>query len=335
MIDLSTTYLGLALKNPLVVSASPLQRDPDNVCRMEDVGAAAIVLHSLFEEQIEAESHEIDRWLEHGTQSFAEALTYLPDLERYNHGPEQYLDHIAMLKRRVAIPIIASLNGVSAGGWTRYARRMEEAGADAIELNIHHVPTDPSVEAAAVERRYCDVVAEVKQVLSVPLAVKTSHFFSSIPNMMQKLDRAGADGLVLFNRFYQADLDLETLGVVPRLVLSSPHELALRLNWVAILYGHLRSDLAITGGVHSATDVVKAMMVGARVAMMTSALLQRGIAHIKATVTDLTSWLDEHEYASIHQMQGSMARHNVPEPAAYERANYVKTLSSYALTQRE
>jgi len=331
MTDLSTRYLGLPLKNPVVVSSSPLQQEIDNIRRMEDAGAAAVALHSLFEEQIKLEGEALDRSLSHGTESFAESLHYLPDLENYNLGPEAYLEHIARAKKSVGIPIIASLNGVTPGGWTRYAKMMEEAGADALELNLYTMATDAEVEGAALENRYCEVVKQVKSRLHIPLAVKLSHFFSSIPNVAQKMDQAGANALVLFNRFYQADIDLEAREIVPRLALSNSQELTLRLNWVAVLYGQVQADLAVTGGVHTAEDVIKSMMAGARVTMVTSALLQRGIPHIKTVLSDLRAWMEQHEYESIGQMQGSMSRRAVPNPAVFERANYLKVLSSYAL----
>jgi len=331
MTDLSTTYLGLHLKNPIVVSASPLQRELDAVRAMEDAGASAVVMHSLFEEQIDIESEELNRWLEYGSESFAESLHFLPDLENYNHGPEAYLEHLAKVKKAVRIPIIASLNGSSMGGWTRYAKMMEEAGADAIELNTYHIAANPELPGSEVEQMYYEVVRQVKAAVRVPLAVKLGHFFSSIPHMLHRLDSAGADALVLFNRFYQPDIDLEQLEVVPRLELSHSYELLLRLNWVAIVYGHVRADLAITGGVHTAEDVLKSMMVGARVAMMTSALLEKGVGHIRHVLHDLNRWMEDHEYESIRQMQGSMARKSVSDPAAFERANYMKVLSSYAL----
>jgi dihydroorotate dehydrogenase (fumarate) len=330
MIDLSTAYLGLSLKNPVVVSASPLQKELDLVRQMEDAGAAAVVMHSLFEEQIDVESEDLNRWLEHGSESFAEALRYLPDLENYNHGPDAYLEHLARVKSRVSIPIIASLNGNSIGGWTRYASMMEQAGADAIELNAYHVAADPEISGSEVEQMYVDLVQQVKKAVRVPLAVKVNHFFSSIPHMMRRLDSAGADGLVLFNRFYQPDLDLEALEVVPHLQLSHSYELLLRLTWVAVLYGHIKADMAVTGGVHTGEDVLKSMMVGARVAMTTSALLEKGIGHIREILRGVRHWMEDHEYASIRQMQGSMSRQAVPDPAAYERANYMRVLSSYA-----
>ncbi|HZT28286.1 MAG TPA: dihydroorotate dehydrogenase-like protein [Bryobacteraceae bacterium] len=330
-IDLSTSYLGLKLKNPLVASASPLCEDIGNIRRMEDAGAAAVVLHSLFEEQIEIESQELDRFLTEGTELSAEAVTHFPDMTGYNLGPRGYLDHIRRAKEAVRIPIIASLNGVSIGGWLQYARQMEQAGADALELNIFYVPVDPELTGEAVEQKYVDLVREVKGSVKIPVAVKLGPYFSSMANMAKRLDAAGADGLVLFNRFYQPDFDLEALEVVPNLTLSGPHEMLLRLHWIAVLYGNIRADLGLTGGCHAATDVVKAMMAGAKVAMLTSALLKRGISYLETLVTELLIWMSEHEYDSIRQMQGSMSRNAVPQPSAFERANYMKVLSSYAV----
>ena len=331
MIDLSTTYLGMNLKNPVVVSSSPLQKEIGNIRQMEDAGAAAVVMHSLFEEQIELESQELNRSLERGAESFAESLHFFPDMHSYNLGPEGYLEHLAKVKKAVSIPVVGSLNGVSTGGWTQYARMMEQAGADAIELNTYYLAMDPDLTASEIEQRYCDVVAQVKACVDIPLAVKLSSSFSSMPNMARKLDQAGADALVLFNRFYQPDFDLESLEVVPRLVLSHSEELLPRLSWVAILYGQIRAEMAITGGVHSATDVLKSMMAGAHVAMMTSALLENGIGHIANVLRELRSWMEEHEYESIRQMQGSMAARSVANPAAFGRANYMNVLSSYVL----
>jgi dihydroorotate dehydrogenase (fumarate) len=322
------------LKNPVVVSAGPLQRELDVVRQMEDAGAAAIVMHSLFEEQIDVESEELNRWLEYGSESFAESLHYLPDLENYNHGPDAYLEYLAHVKKAVRIPVIASLNGNTIGGWTQYAKMMEDAGADAIELNAYHIAANPELPGSEVEQMYCDVVQQVKKTVKIPLAVKVGHFFSSIPHMMRRLDNAGAAGLVLFNRFYQPDIDLEQLEIVPRLELSHSYELLLRLNWVAILYGHVRADLAVTGGVHTSEDVLKSMMVGARVAMMTSALLEKGVGHIREVLRGVSRWMEEHEYESIRQMQGSMARRSVSDPAAFERANYMRVLSSYAVAKK-
>jgi dihydroorotate dehydrogenase (fumarate) len=331
MIDLSTTYLGLSLKNPLVVSAGPLSEEVGTIRRLEDAGAAAVVLHSLFEEQISLESHHLDRYLSFGTESFAESLTYFPDMGSYNLGPEAYLEHVHRAKQAVGIPIIGSLNGVSSGGWVSYARKIQEAGADALELNIYYIPTDPRMTGTQVEQMYVDLVREVKAGVSIPVAVKLGHFFTAMANMARKLDRSGVDALVLFNRFYQPDFDLENLEVVPHLTLSRSYELLLRLHWVAILYGHVRADLAVTGGVHTAQDVLKAMMAGARVAMLLSALLTDGIDHLTKVRADLLAWMEEHEYESIRQMQGSMSYKAVVNPTAFERANYLKVLSAYTL----
>jgi dihydroorotate dehydrogenase (fumarate) len=331
MIDLSTTYLGLTLKNPLVVSSSPLCEKIDNIRRMEDAGAAAVVLPSLFEEQITLESHHLDRYLSHGTESFAESLTYFPDMVDYNLGPEGYLEHLRQAKTAVDIPVIGSLNGSSTGGWISYAKKIEEAGADALELNTYYIPTDPELTGAQVEQMYLNLVRDVKASIRIPVAIKLNAYFSAVPNMAKRLDQAGADALVLFNRFYQTDFDLENLEVVPNLILSGSYELLVRLNWVAILYGRIQADLAVTGGVHTALDVLKAMMVGARVAMMTSALLQNGIEHLTTVRADLLAWMEGHEYESIRQMQGSMSHRSVPDPAAFERGNYMKVLSSYVL----
>jgi dihydroorotate dehydrogenase (fumarate) len=331
MLDLSTTYLGLTLRNPLVVSAGPLCESVDNIRRMEDAGAGAVVLHSLFEEQIALESLYLDRYLTDGTDSFAESLTYFPDIASYRLGPDDYLEHVRRAKAAVGIPVVGSLNGVSSGGWMRYAKKIEQAGADALELNVYYIPTDPDLTGGRVEQMYADLVKDVKASIGIPVAVKVGHFWSALANAAARLDRAGADALVLFNRFYLPDFDLESLEVVPRLTLSNSYELLVRLHWVAILYGHLRCDLAVTGGVHTHEDVLKAMMAGARVAMMTSALLKNGIEHLAAIRSQLEAWMEAHEYESIRQMQGSMSYRSVREPAAFERANYMKVLSSYAL----
>jgi dihydroorotate dehydrogenase (fumarate) len=330
-IDLSTVYLGLKLKNPLVASSSPMCKDLGNVRRLEDAGASAIVLHSLFEEQIELESEELDRFLTMSSEISSEAVTNLPELTYSVMGPEAYLQHIVKCKQAVNIPVIASLNGISKGGWLKYAKQMEQAGADALELNIYYIPVDPAVSGEAVEQKYVDLVKAVKEEVKIPVAVKLGPYFSSPVNMTRKLDAAGADALVLFNRFYQPDYDLEALEVVPNLILSNSHELLLRLHWIAVIYGSVKADLALTGGVHSATDVIKAMMAGSKVAMMTSALLKRGISFLDTIATELLIWMGEHEYDSIKQMQGSMSRNAVPQPGAFERANYMKVLSSYAM----
>jgi dihydroorotate dehydrogenase (fumarate) len=331
MTNLSTKYLGLNLKNPLVASASPICREISNIRQLEDSGASAVVLHSLFEEQINIESNELDHFLWSSADVSAEALSYYPDLQNFNIGPDEYLEHIRKAKHAVKIPIIASLNGVSKGGWVRYAKDMEQAGADALELNIYFLPTDPNQNASDVESMYTDLVKAVKQSVKVPVSVKIGPYFSAMSNMAVKLEKAGADGLVLFNRFYQPDFDLESLEVVPHLVLSRSNELKLRLHWVAILYDVIRADMAITGGVHVVEDVVKSMMAGAKVAMMTSVLLEHGIDYLKTLNADLNGWLDKHEYDSIEQMQGSMSQKNVAHPAAFERANYMKVLNSYSV----
>jgi dihydroorotate dehydrogenase (fumarate) len=331
MSNLTTTYLGYKLKSPLVASASPLCESVANIRQMEDAGIGAVVLPSLFEEQIELESLALDDDLCRGSDSFPESTTLLPDLQTYNLGPDGYLDLIVAAKQAVDIPIIASLNGISPGGWAQYARSMAAAGADAIELNIYSIPTEPAESAMEVEQGYVDLVRQVKGSVRVPVAVKLSPFLSAPANMAVRLVDAGATGLVIFNRFYQPDFDIESLEVKPTLTLSRPEELLLRLHWTAILFDHVRADIAVTGGVHSATDVVKCMMAGARVAMMTSALLHNGISHAAGVLADLDRWLEDHQYASIDQMRGSMSRRSVPDPTAFERGNYMRVLSSYTL----
>ncbi len=330
-IDLSTSYLGLKLKNPLVASSSPLCDDVSNIRRMEDSGVAAVILPSLFEEQIRIETEQLDGAIAAGEGRGPEAGAMFPDLGIYKTGPDAYLKRIAKAKEAVKIPVIASLNGSSMGGWTSYAAQMQQAGADALELNIYYLPVNAELSGEQVENTYIDLVREVKASVKIPVAVKLGPYFSSLPNMARRLEAAGADALVLFNRFYQPDFDLEALEVVPNLILSSQHELFLRLHWVAVLYGAVKCDLAITGGVHTASDVVKSMMAGARVAMMTSALLKKGIGYLDTVTTELLQWMGDHEYDSIRQMQGSMSRNAVPQPGAFERANYMKVLSSYAM----
>jgi dihydroorotate dehydrogenase (fumarate) len=329
MVDLSTTYLGLKLKNPIVPSASPLMRKVDNIKRMEDAGAAAVVLHSLFEEQIIRESEALSHALDAGTYSYAEALTHFPEMKSYNVGPEGYLEHIRKVKQAVSIPVIGSLNGVSTGGWVNYAKKIEDAGADALELNMYYLAADPAQTSAQVEQMYLDLVRAVKASVCIPVAVKLNLSFSAFANMAQQLEQAGANGLVLFNRFYEPDFDLENLEVVSKIDLSNPDILLVRLRWIAILYGRIQADLALTGGVHSATDVLKAVMAGAKVAMTTSALLHNGIDHLRTMLVDLAHWMEEHEYESIKQMQGSMSQKSVAYPAAFERANYARVLQSY------
>ena len=331
MSDLSTSYLGLSLKNPLVVSPSPLCEDLGAIRKMEDAGASAVVLHSLFEEQLTLDSQDLDRFLTSGTESFAEALSYFPDMGQFKLGPEAYLEHIQKAKKAVKIPIIGSLNGVSTGGWVSFAKKIEQAGADALELNVYYIATDPDMSGAQVEQMYADLVRDVRASLKIPIAVKLGPYFSSMASVARRLDQAGANGLVLFNRFYQPDFDLEKLEVTPNLNLSRSEELRLRLCWVAILSGLIKADMAITGGVHTAEDVIKSMMAGAKVAMMTSALLKNGIEHLKTVREGVEAWMEKHEYASIRQMQGSMSQKSVAEPAAFVRANYMKVLRSYAL----
>jgi len=328
--DLSTTYLGRELASPLVASASPLGEDLGNLRRLEDAGAAAVVLPSLFEEQIALESERLDRALSAGADVSAEALSQFPDLTTYNLGPEGYLEHVRKAKAALGIPVIASLNGTSSGGWVDFARRMEQAGADALELNVYFLPTDPHLTGAAVEQQYVDLVRDVRAAVRIPLAVKVGPSFTAFANMARRLEEAGADALVLFNRFYQPTLDVERLEVVPALVLSRREELLLRVHWTAVLYGRLHADLAITGGVHEVEDVLQAVMAGASVVMLASALLQRGIPHVGALRRGLERWMAEHEYASVRQMRGSLSQRSAANPEAYERANYVKVISSYA-----
>lgn len=323
--------MGLTLRTPLVASAGPLQKDIANVLKLEDAGISAIVLHSLFEEQIEVESLHLDRFLSGGADSYAESLSYLPDMRSYNIGPDAYLEHIRRAKASVDIPIIASLNGISLGGWIEHAKLIEQAGADALELNLYDLPTDPAIPGAEVEQRLEDLVRHMKACIRIPLAVKLSPFFSSIPNVCKRLDEAGADALVLFNRFYQPDYDIEALEAFPNLKLSDPSELLLRIHWVGLLFGRVRCDLAITGGVHSHVDVIKAMMAGASVAMMTSVLLMKGMEVVGKIEQELVEWLEEHEYESVQQMRGSMSYRAVPDKSVFERANYMRVLSSYAL----
>jgi len=328
MINMTTNYMGLELKSPLVVSASPLCKKVDNIRKMEDAGAAGIVLHSLFEEQIMIENQELDRFLTQGSESYAESLSYFPNLDYYA-GPQEYLKHVSEAKKAVNIPIIGSLNGVSTGGWIEYAKNIQAVGADALELNIYYIPTNPDITAQQIERMYTDLVSDVKASVNVPVAVKLSPYFSAMPNMARQLDRAGANALVLFNRFYQPDLDIDNLKVKPNLNLSKSEEIRLRLRWIAILFGHIKADMAVTGGVHTASDVVKSIMSGANVAMMTSALLQNGIEHLSKVTADLKVWMESHKYESVTQMKGITSQQKVAEPAAFERANYMKVLDSY------
>ena len=327
--DLTTNYLGMALKNPIVASSSPLSHTVDSIRRLEDAGAAAVVMYSLFEEQIGFDSYYIDYHLTQGIDSYAESISYFPDMQSYNVGPDQYMNLIRSAKEAVDIPIIGSLNGASVGGWTDYAALIEDAGADALELNIYYLPANTQVTGFDVETLYLDILTAVRQVVSIPVAVKLSPFFSSIANMADRLAVNGADGLVLFNRFYQPDFDLENLEVAPRLVLSNSDDLRLPLRWVAIMYGRLTADLAITSGIHTSQDVMKGLMAGAKVTMMASELLQNGVRRIGQVLNEVVTWLKEHEYESVTQMIGAMSQKHCAEPAAFERANYMKMLQSY------
>jgi dihydroorotate dehydrogenase (fumarate) len=330
--DLSTRYLGLNLRSPLVPSASPLSDDIGNIKRMEDAGAGAIVLYSLFEEQLTREQEALQHHLMYGTESFAEALTYLPEPDEFHVGPEEYLGHIRKAKEAVRIPVIASLNGATIGGWVDFAKKIQQAGADALELNIYLIPTDADRTAVEVEQTYIDILKAVKSVVSLPVAVKLHPFFSSIANMAKRLDQAGANGLVLFNRFYQPDMDLETLEVRTNVLLSQPQALRLPLRWIAILYDRIKASLAATSGVHSAHDVLKVLMAGADVSMMCAALYRKGIEHLKAVQTEMCEWMEEHDYESVRQLQGSMSQKYCSDPTAFERAQYMRAILSYKHT---
>ena len=327
--DLTTTYMGLQLKNPLVPSASPLSRDLDNIKRLEDAGAAAIVMYSLFEEQLAHEQRELDHFLAQGTESYQEAMSYFPEAEDYNLGPDEYLEHIRAAKAATNIPIIGSLNGVSAGGWLEYAKHIQDAGADGLELNVYYIPTNPGYSAAEIEDIYVQDLARIKEAISIPVAMKLSPYFSAMANMAKKLDDAGADALVLFNRFYQPDFDLEQLEVLPTVNLSTSAENRLPLRWIAILYGNIKASMAATTGIHTAQDALKMFMAGADVAMLCSALLEKGPQYLATVLGDLQQWMEQKEYSSITQMKGSMSQRSVAEPAAFERANYMKALNSW------
>lgn len=327
--DLTTTYLGLTLDNPIVPSAGPLSHTLDSMKRLEDAGAAAVVMYSLFEEQIAHDTAELSHYLTYGTESFAESLSYFPDVGDYNLGPDEYVELLRKAKEALSIPVIGSLNGITAGGWTGYARKMEQAGADAIELNVYYISTDPEIPAQEVEDRYAEALHAVKRAVSIPVAMKLSPYFSSLGNMARRLDNAGVDGLVLFNRFYQPDIDLERLEVLPNVILSTPQALRLPLRWIAILHGRVKANLAATSGIHTPEDVIKMLMAGADVTMMCSALLKHGPDHIAATLAGVRRWMLDHEYVSVAQMKGSMSQKSVADPAAFERANYMKALGRY------
>ena len=329
MIDLTTTYMGMTLKNPIVASASPISETVEGICRLEDAGASAVVMYSLFEEQINYQSQLLDHYLSYNIESYAEALDYYPDLEHYKVGPESYLEILRRAKEVTEIPIIGSLNGVSTGGWIEYAKKIEEAGADALELNTYFIPTDIAMTGTEIEQMYIDVLRDVKSSISIPVAMKLNPYFSATANMAFRLTEAGADALVLFNRFYQPDFDIENLEVVPHLVLSNSNELRLPLRWVAILYGRIPVDFAITSGVHTHEDVLKGMMAGAKVTMMASELLHHGVDRIDEILQEMTIWMEEREYTSVAEMQGSMSQQYVGEPSVFERANYMKVLQSW------
>jgi dihydroorotate dehydrogenase (fumarate) len=331
-VNISTNYLGIDLQNPIVPSAGPLSEDISKIKQMEDAGAAAVVLYSLFEEQIENETLELHhRTMYHG-ESNPEALNYFPELMEYRIGPEEYLEHIRRAKEAIGIPVIASLNGKSLGGWTDYAKKIEQAGANALELNIYLLATDINKTGSAAEKDYIDIVKEVKKNISIPVAVKMHPFFSSVANMASELDKAGADGLLLFNRFYQPDIDLESLEVIPNVILSSPASMRLPLRWIGILYGKVKADLAATSGIYTEKDVIKMIMAGAKVTQMLSCLLKLGIGHITDVITKLKYWMEVNEYESLDQMRGSMSYINVEDPSKFERANYMKVLQSLKAT---
>jgi dihydroorotate dehydrogenase (fumarate) len=326
MMDLGTKYLGMQLRTPLIASASPLSQEIGGIRSLEDAGASAVVLYSLFEEQLRQERLELERDLDAGIESFAEAVTYLPHSGGFHTGPEGYLNHISKAKDAVDIPIIASLNGSTLGGWTSYAKQIEEAGADAIECNIYFIPTNTEIPGSQIEETFASILREVKTAVQIPVAAKLSPFFSNFANFAKRLDQIGTDGLVLFNRFYQPDIDLEELEIKPNVLLSSPHELRLPLTWIGILYGRIRANLAATSGVHRPEDVIKLLMVGADVTMLCSALLRNGVGHLRHVEEGVQQWMEEHEYESVQQLQGSMSHLRCPEPAAFERAQYMRAV---------
>lgn len=331
MIDLSTDYLGIKLKNPLVASASPLCENIENIMQMEKNGIAAVVMHSLFEEQVALQEKELNYALTQQTESYAESLSYFPDINDYHFAPDEYVEYINKVKKAVNIPIIGSLNGISNSGWIRYGKKIEEAGADALELNIYYLPTKKTNTCQEIEQKYLDLVKELRQNITIPIAIKLGPYFSSIPGIVHKIVEEGANGLVLFNRFYQPDVDLIEMAVNPNLELSSSSELRLRLRWVAMLYKNIKADLAITGGVHTVEDIIKGILVGANVTMMTSALLAQGIPYIDNLVKGTEEWLRRNHYNSINEVRGLLSTQNIKETDAFERANYMKVLKSYHL----
>jgi dihydroorotate dehydrogenase (fumarate) len=328
--DLTTTYLGLKLRTPLVPSAcGPLSNSLGKIRGLEDAGASAIVMYSLFEEELLHEAQKLDHYLTYGSYSYAEALSYFPEPKDYELDPDRYLKHLYNAKRAVGVPVIGSLNGVSTGGWVKFAKEIEQTGADALELNIYYVPTDLDLPGIEVEQMYVNVLEDVKRTVRIPVAIKLGPFFSNMAHMAKRLVNAGADGLVLFNRFYQPDIDLKQLEVVPNVLLSTPQAMRLPLRWIAILSGRLQVSLAATGGIHNSEDVVKMLMAGADVTMLCSALLKNGIGWIRQVEKDVVRWMEEHEYTSVAQMKGSMSQKSCPHPSAFERANYMKALRNY------
>ncbi len=330
MVDISTTYLGLKLRSPLVVgAAAPLTEDINNIKRIEDAGASAVVLHSLFEEQLLEERYAIYHHITHNTESYPKATSYFPDRAIFHVDSEAYLDHIRYAKETVDIPIIASLNSSNIGSWSDYAKKVEQAGADAIELNIYYVPTDLNIRGEQIEQSYIDIVSNVTSAVNLPVAVKLSPFFSNMANMAKRLSDAGASSLVLFNRFYQPDIDLVTLEAEPNLLLSTSREIRLPMRWIAILYGTIPVDFAATSGIRTAHDVIKMMMVGANVTMLVSVILSHGIEQLQKIEKDLIEWLETKEYESIYQLQGSMSQMNCPDPSIFERVQYLKAVQTY------
>jgi dihydroorotate dehydrogenase (fumarate) len=327
--NLTTRYLGFKLRTPLVPSASPLSEKIDNIKRMEDAGAAAVVFHSLFEEQVHRDRHDLQYYLDQGTESYAESLTYFPDRAEFKIGPEAYLEHIAQAKAAVDIPIIGSLNGTTLGGWLAYAQQIERAGADALELNIYSVPSNPDISGDDIETHYLNILTAVKAQLKIPVAVKLSPFFTNFARFARAADRNGADALVLFNRFYQPDIELETLEISPNVLLSTPMAMRLPMRWIAMLFGRIGANLAATSGIHRATDALKMLMAGADVTMFCSVLLRRGIDHIRVIEREMREWMEEHEYESVEQLKGSMSQKNCTDPSAFERAQYMRALQTY------
>jgi dihydroorotate dehydrogenase (fumarate) len=329
--DLSTTYLGLNLKSPLIASASPLSEDINNIRKMEDAGIAGVVLYSLFEEQLRLEQEEYNFVTSQGTDAFAESLSYFPDIHDYKLGPELYLEHISKTKAAVDIPVIASLNGSTLGGWTSYAKEMEKAGADGLELNIYYIPTDMELSGAEVEKQYIEIVKSVKSAVNIPVALKLSPFFSNFSNMAKQFDEAGVDALVLFNRFYQPDIDLDIYEVTPNLLLSQSSAMRLPMRWIAILKDRIKADLAATSGIHTGTDVIKMLLVGANATMLCSSLLKHGINHVRNIEDHMKEWMHEREYESVGQLQGSMSQKKTADPTNFERAQYMKAITKYQL----